>query len=217
MGTTWKENTLSHEICHQTQVPLRCLQPRGWSQFFLVTPGHTSEPKDGWGKPLLAFPGSFSLLLLLLSHFSRVRLCATPQTAAHQAPSSLGFSRQEHWSGLPFPSLSFSLLHLKCQPWSRNASQSWPGLLPPSFPQVSGRSRGDRCSLPLLLTCSWLLILRRMALPPLHFVHSYIPRLAHDGRKEQVAQREGRRQRQWQEWTAFTATTSGHPAWDSVL
>ncbi|CAI9178658.1 unnamed protein product [Rangifer tarandus platyrhynchus] len=33
-------------------------------------------------------------LLLLLSHFSRVRLCATPQTAAHQAPPSLGFSRQ---------------------------------------------------------------------------------------------------------------------------
>ena len=43
------------------------------------------------------------LLLLLLSCFSRVRLCATPQTAAHQAPLSLGFSRQEHWSGLPFP------------------------------------------------------------------------------------------------------------------
>ena len=44
------------------------------------------------------------LPLLLLSHFSRVRLCATPETAAHQAPLSLGFSRQEHWSGLPFPS-----------------------------------------------------------------------------------------------------------------
>ena len=40
--------------------------------------------------------------LLWLSHFSRVRLCATPQTAAHQVPPSLGFSRQEHWSGLPF-------------------------------------------------------------------------------------------------------------------
>ena len=45
------------------------------------------------------------LLLLLLSHFSRVRLCATPQTAARQASPSLGFSRQEHWSGLPLPSL----------------------------------------------------------------------------------------------------------------
>ena len=46
----------------------------------------------------------FSNILLLLSHFSRVRLCVTPQTAAYQAPPSLGFSRQEHWSGLPFPS-----------------------------------------------------------------------------------------------------------------
>ena len=43
-----------------------------------------------------------SLLLLLLSRFSRVRLCATPETPAHQAPPSLGVSRQEHWSGLPF-------------------------------------------------------------------------------------------------------------------
>ena len=42
--------------------------------------------------------------LLLLSHFSRVQLCATPWTAAHQAPLSMGFSRQEYWSGLPFPS-----------------------------------------------------------------------------------------------------------------
>ena len=44
------------------------------------------------------------LLLLLLSRFSCVRLCATPETAAHQAPLSLGLSRQKHWSGLPFPS-----------------------------------------------------------------------------------------------------------------
>ena len=44
------------------------------------------------------------ILLLLLSHVSRVQLCATPQTAAYQALPSLGFSRQEHWSGLPFPS-----------------------------------------------------------------------------------------------------------------
>ena len=49
------------------------------------------------------FP-SHLLLLLLLSRFSHVRLCATPETAAHQALLSLGFSRQEHWSGLPFPS-----------------------------------------------------------------------------------------------------------------
>ena len=41
-------------------------------------------------------------MLLLLSHFSRVRLCVTPQMAANQALPSLGFSRQEHWSGCHF-------------------------------------------------------------------------------------------------------------------
>ena len=35
---------------------------------------------------------------------SRVRLLATPWTAAHQAPPSMGFSRQECWSGVPLPS-----------------------------------------------------------------------------------------------------------------
>ena len=36
---------------------------------------------------------------------SRARLVATPWTAAHQAPPSMGFSRQEYWSGVPLPSL----------------------------------------------------------------------------------------------------------------
>ena len=34
---------------------------------------------------------------------SRVRLLATPWTVAYQVPPSLGFSRQEYWTGLPFP------------------------------------------------------------------------------------------------------------------
>ena len=46
---------------------------------------------------------NYLLLLLLLSCFSRVQLCATPKTAAHQAPPSLGFSRQEHeWVAIAF-------------------------------------------------------------------------------------------------------------------
>ena len=44
-------------------------------------------------------------MLLLLSRFSCVRLCATPWTVAHQAPASMGFSRQEYWSGVPLSSL----------------------------------------------------------------------------------------------------------------
>ena len=42
-------------------------------------------------------------LLCVLSHSSHVQLFATPWIVAHQAPLSTGFSRQEHWSGLPFP------------------------------------------------------------------------------------------------------------------
>ena len=48
--------------------------------------------------------GKSRMLLPLLSHFSRVQLLATPWAAAYQAPSSMGFSRQEYWSGVPLPS-----------------------------------------------------------------------------------------------------------------
>ena len=62
--------------------------------------------------PLLLLPSIFPNIRVfkneslhsMLSRFSRVWLCVTPEMAAHQAPLSLGFSRQEHWSGLPFPS-----------------------------------------------------------------------------------------------------------------
>ena len=37
---------------------------------------------------------------------NRVRLLATPWTAAHEAPPSMGFFRQEYWNGVPLPSLS---------------------------------------------------------------------------------------------------------------
>ena len=58
------------------------------------------------------------LLLLLLSRLSHVQLCATQWTAAHQAPLSLVFSRQEHWSWLPFPSTMHESEKLK---WSCSA------------------------------------------------------------------------------------------------
>ena len=58
----------------------------------------------GWEKPgCHVAPQGFTWCPMLLSRFSRVQLCVTPETAAHQAPPSLGFSRQEHWSGLPCP------------------------------------------------------------------------------------------------------------------
>ena len=73
----------------------KCLLMCGlWSWWFF----------GGSGQCLWTGQEVLSLLLLLLSHFSRVRLCATPWTAAHQAPPSMGFSRQEYWSGVPLPS-----------------------------------------------------------------------------------------------------------------
>ena len=39
----------------------------------------------------------------VLTHFNSVRLCVTPWAVAHQAPPSMGFPRQEYWSGFPFP------------------------------------------------------------------------------------------------------------------
>jgi len=48
---------------------------------------------------------------------SRVQLLATPWTAAYQAPPSMGFSRQEYWSGvpLPSPSVSMNICKYKCE------------------------------------------------------------------------------------------------------
>ena len=69
---------------------------------------------------------------------SRVQLLATPWTAVHQAPPSMGFSRQEYWSGLPLPSLNVGLELSKnwvYAEWGltvvrrsmREASRSWSG------------------------------------------------------------------------------------------
>ena len=46
----------------------------------------------------------YFLQCVKVKSLSRVRLLATPWTAAHQASPSLGFSRQEYWSGVPLPS-----------------------------------------------------------------------------------------------------------------
>ena len=50
---------------------------------------------------------------LKVKSLSRVRLLTTPWTAAHQSPLSMGFSRQEYWSGLPLPSPLHTWLYTK--------------------------------------------------------------------------------------------------------
>ena len=47
---------------------------------------------------------AISFQCMKVKSLSRVRLLATPWTVAHQAPPSMGFSRQEYWSGVPLPS-----------------------------------------------------------------------------------------------------------------
>ena len=65
-------------------------------------PSRLLHPWDSPGKNTGV--GCHFLLQCMLSCFSCVQLCATPWTAAYQGPLSIGFSRQEYWSGLPFPS-----------------------------------------------------------------------------------------------------------------
>ena len=72
------------------------------------------DPTDG-SPPGSSVPGTLQAILervavsfpdacSMLSRFSHVQLCATLWTAALQAPLSMGFSRQEYWSGVPLPS-----------------------------------------------------------------------------------------------------------------
>ena len=102
-------------------------------QFFLFTlylSSHLYFPHCSIPAPALS-------LILLLSHFSRVQLRATPETAAHQAPPSLGFSRQGHWSGLPCPS-----------PMQESEKREWSGSV------MSDSSQPHRLQ-PTRLLCPW--------------------------------------------------------------
>jgi len=129
-------------VAHQAPLSIRFSSKEYWSGLWFSTAG---DPNPGI-KPVslgsLELAGRFfttappwNQLLLLLSHFSPVQLCATPETAAHQAPPSLGFSRQEHWSGLPFPS---PMHESKKWKWSRSvvSNSSRPhGLQPTKLPR----------------------------------------------------------------------------------
>ena len=94
----------------------------GWTYNCTGTDLHRDEPNSGrlgsgehgWGdlgpvcNILISFKNeesthAFPMLCVLSRFFSRVRLCVTPWTVARQAPLSMGFFRQECWSGLPCP------------------------------------------------------------------------------------------------------------------
>ena len=109
---------------------------------------HPFRGRMGWEESQPHVLSYKMLLLLLLSRFSCVQLCETPEMAAHQAPPSLGFSRQEHWNRLPFPSPVHESEKWK---WSRSvvSDSSRPHGLQPTrllrpweFP---GKSNGAGC------------------------------------------------------------------------
>ena len=79
-----------------------------------------------WGAIAFSNAGKWKVKVKSLSH---VRLLATPWTAAHQAPSSMGFSRQEYWSGVPLPSLRMFSTHFQFVKawlrWNGSFSASW--------------------------------------------------------------------------------------------
>ena len=88
--------------------------------------------------PVSLFSFGQILCCAVLSHFSRVRLFATPWTVARQAPLSMGFYRQEYWSGLPClppgnlpnPGLKLhllSLLHWQVVSWPLASPGKAPG------------------------------------------------------------------------------------------
>ena len=100
-------------IAHQAPLSMRFSRQEYWSGLLCPPPGDLPDPgiepmslmspalagrfftTSATWKPYLYY--IISIMLLLLSRFSCVRLCATPETATHQAPPSLGFSK-------PFPS-----------------------------------------------------------------------------------------------------------------
>ena len=69
---------------------------QSWKELNNIICRNTGGPRDyctKWSQ----------MQVCMLSRFSPVQLFATPWTVAHQAPLSMGFSRQEYWSELPFP------------------------------------------------------------------------------------------------------------------
>ena len=99
----------THVLIYYTQVTaaaeslLSCLTVRPHRQ----QPTRLPRPWDSSGKNT-GVGCHFLLQCMKVKLLSCVRLVVTPWTAAHQAPPSMGFSRQEYWSGVPLPSPIYS-------------------------------------------------------------------------------------------------------------
>ena len=113
------------------------------------------DPKDGSppGSPVPGILQARTLECLAISFsnawkwkvkvksLSRVRLLATPWTAAYQAPPSMGFSRQEYWSGVPLPSPNWATREakyfLRQARGPRTEREEWPHFPRTSVPRLA--------------------------------------------------------------------------------
>ena len=85
-----------------------------WGSYIIISKVHLVK-SDGHSRYLLGLRMNTVTWWYVLNYsLSRVRLFVTPWTVAHQAPLSMGFSRQEYWSGLPFTSPPRDQTHISC-------------------------------------------------------------------------------------------------------
>ena len=133
----------SNQICRK-----HCIHPQIWTCVgLLLPPSHISRvwlcatpetaahqvprPRDSPGKNT-GVGCHFLLQCMKVKSLSRVQLLVIPWTAAHQAPPSMGFSRQEYWSGVPWPVWG---THLNCSAWETGFPGS-PSLVLGTVPQL---------------------------------------------------------------------------------
>ena len=103
---------ISYIAAKSLQSCLTLCNPRDGSPPGSPIPGVLQARTLEWVAISFSNAGKWKVKVKLLS---RVRLLATPWTAAYQARPSMGFSRQEYWSRVPSPFPLFLLLDYKCQ------------------------------------------------------------------------------------------------------
>ena len=106
---------MSNSVAHQAPLSMGILQARILEWVAMSSSRGSSQPRD-WTRVSHTIDRFFTIWAIReaqrkpkkdwseVKSLSHVQLFATPWTVAHQAPRSMGFSRQEYWSGLPFPS-----------------------------------------------------------------------------------------------------------------
>ena len=95
-----------HSICRQTWKTQQW--PQDWKRSVFIPIPKKGNAKECSNYRTITLISLTSKVKVKVRSLSGIRLFPTPWTAAYQAPLSMGFSRQEYWSGLPLPSLEHS-------------------------------------------------------------------------------------------------------------